>query len=181
MIKIIKIQNFRKEFNSKFGFIFFIRISELFISTGLRTIEFITKQKQAKTFDQFLNLWFEFGIIFILNMILIELNSYFNSKQQFLYEQIANEMLMMNSKETSSVVQHIKFFTKSNGQLFSERNTSQNNDFNMIKMMMLCTKSNNEVKAFNLLIIDRKLILSFVIGLVPFCVLLIELKKISTS
>ena len=95
----------------------------------------------------------------------------------------------MNSKQTSSQVQHINYLTKSNSksnsksndQLFSERNTPQNNQLNMIKIMMLCNKSYNEVKAFNLLIIDRKLILSFVIGLVPFCILLIELKKISAS
>ena len=146
------LQILRQEFNKKFGCIPFLWYGELFTATCFRITQFALVETADSRY--FITYLYEFLLWAVIQ----------TSLALFLGD-------LCSKRRTQVEIIHL--ITSKNRRSFEE--TNQLIIFNQI--LMSCDTRNDWFEAWNVFVLDRKLIFQFLVAVIPFSVMLIQLSK----
>ncbi len=146
-----EIQHLREDFNDKFGLIPFFWFGELFIATCFRITQFaLIETAHSRYFVTYLYeylLWALIQIIFAL--FLGHLNSNRHSQLDIIH--------IISSKNIKS--------------------TDKINEIIIFNQIVMTCNNRNWFEAWDIFVLDRRLIFQFLVAVIPFSVMLIQLSK----
>jgi hypothetical protein len=146
-----EIQHLREDFNDRFGLIPFFWFGELFIATCFRITQFALIETADSRY--FITYLYEYLLWALIQIILALFLGYLNSNR---YSQL-DIIHIINSKNN-----------KSNDKI---------NEIIIFNQIVMTCNNRNWFEAWDIFVLDRKLIFQFLAAVIPFSVMLIQLSK----